>query len=200
MRELFVSELRYIQNILMQNLAVALDPVPSVVSEYHAPPTPRRKGPTFNRDFVLRFATHKELPKHQSYCSRILPNASGSEVFITVDAHTRQPFMTELVSGEAFGPKYYKQFIQQLEAEVERLQCKLLIEECNECRLFVINYEICFLLSVVGLCSAVEGEKTVLRNDNDARIVSYSDNGKLVCVDGWLKTQHGRSDWTLMAE
>lgn len=200
MRDLFLSEQRYIRNILLRNVGREWTPIRPVLSEYHAPPQLGPQQPRFNIDFVLRFVEPAAMPEHKSFCARVLPNTMGAEVFVTVDAATGQPVMTELDSGEAFPLKYFKLYTDLVESELANLKVPMHFQASGYCRVFVIEGDICFLSFPDDTAPAIRGEKVVLQDDDDSSIVSYVERNQLVCVDGWMKTNIPRSDGCLVAE
>lgn len=200
MRELFLSEQRYIRNILLQNVGREWSPRPTVLSEYHAPPRTGAKRPYFNADFVLRFVEPAVWPEHKSFCARVLPNTLGAEVFLTVNAATGQPLMTELDSGEAFPLKYFRRFTDEVERELAKLNAPMRFQASSYCRVFVVGSDICFLSFLDDILPSTRGNRLVLRDDGDASVISYVVGEQFVCVDGWMKTDVPSSDRFLVAE
>jgi hypothetical protein len=199
MRNLFVSERRYIRSVLRPHLAGEGDFDLRVVGEYYAPPRVAMPGPRFNLDFVLRFVEKDAIIDHNSYCARVLPGTLGAEVFVTVDAHTGQPLMTELDSGEAFGLKDLRRYVDQVEAELDRLEGSLRLRDCEYCRMFVIEGEICFLCFLEQPEPALRGRRDALRDDGAAALVCYREDGRVLGVDGWLKTEVPETDRYVVA-
>jgi hypothetical protein len=185
--------------MLLSNLGVDWQDFPPVVEEYHHPPRRPVRGRSFNTDYVLRFVPKGTLPAYRSFCARVLPCTMGAEVFLTVDANTLRPLLTELVSGEAFQLRDFKPHVELLEAELARLDISLTLRKCDYCRMFVIDDEICFLIFPVGLATEL-GARTMLRHDADSAIASHVVSRQLVCVDGWLRTEVCPSERILEAE
>src|ERR1700682_1384962 len=99
MRELFISEHRYIRNMLLRYRNVEfLDYGLVLVEEHSSQHSPTR--PRFNNDYMLQFVD--DLRNFESCSSTVLPNTSGADVFVTFDKHTSRPLRTELLAGEAF--------------------------------------------------------------------------------------------------
>ena len=117
MRELFISERRYIRNVLWKHAAVSLETSGPVVIEYYAPPRTASRV-RFNNDFSLQFVPNDKLVRFRSFGASILPNAMGVDVFVTVDEQTSQPLMTELLGGEAFSINYFKEHIEKVEVHL----------------------------------------------------------------------------------
>lgn len=200
MRDLFLSEQRYLRNTILRNLGRDLRQIGPVLSEYYAPPRRGPQHPHFNTDFVLRFVEQGSMPEHRSFCSRVMPNTMGAEVFVTVDAKTGQPLMTELDSGEAFSLKDFNPYIETIEFELTHLNLPLQFKATSYCRVFVIENDICFLAFPDDDVPVQRGNRNVLRDDAESSIISYATEGKLVCVDGWIKTDVAESEWHLVAE
>jgi hypothetical protein len=172
----------------------------SVVSEYYAPPELKAEGPRFNLDFVLRFVDEATMPEHRSFCAPVLPNTMGAEVFVTVDAVTGTPLMTELLSGEAFPLSYFESHVATVEAELAKQNMKISIAECAYLRIFVVSRDICFLFFPKELSPVLSGGRVNLRMDDEGVIDTYVLGNDLVCVDGWITTDVPNSEWQLVAE
>jgi hypothetical protein len=124
----------------------------------------------------------------------------GAEVFVTVDAETGRPLMTELDSGEAFSLKDFNPYIERIEFELGRLRLPMRFKASSYCRVFVIGDDICFLAYSDDVVPVNRENRNVLRTDIEASVVTYTVDDKLVCVDGWIKTDLVASEWFLVAE
>ena len=154
---------------------------PQVLDEYHCDPRRPVRGRAFNSDYLLCFTPKGDLPADfRSCCVRVLP--------LTIDGAIKEPIRVELLSGEAFQLKDFRPHADRLEAALAEVGVPLQLKRCKHCRMFVIEDEICFLVSPHGRTEGV-GLPTVLRRDNDAEIRSYSTAGQLQCLDGWLRTE-----------
>ena len=111
-RELFISERRYIRNVLWKQARVVLETSGPVVVEYYVPPRTSSRV-RFNNDFSLQFVSNERLASFKSLGSSILPNTVGVDVFVTVDEQTCQPLATELLGGEAFSMRYFKEHVEK---------------------------------------------------------------------------------------
>jgi hypothetical protein len=198
MRELFVSERRYIRNILWQRAKILWDTFDPVVLEYYAPPRTRCRV-RFNNDYFLRFVAAENLRETKSYGSPVLPNTLGADVFLTVDELTSRPLMTELLAGEAFSIKYFKEHIEKIEDSLARLSHRVQFRKCAYSRVFVIENDICFLAFPEMPAPAMRGNRQPLASGAEGSIVSYVDGTELVCVDGWIRTYVPSSEWKLEA-
>lgn len=199
MRDLFLSEQRYVGNIVLRHLGHECPRVGPVLSEYYAPPRRSLHDCHFNTDFVLRFVERGAMQDHQSFCARVMPNTMGAEVFVTVDTGTSQVLMTELDSGEAFSVDDFKPYVDLVESELAGLGFLIGFKSSRYCRVLVVENDICFLVFPDEPEPVMRGAKKVLRKEAKSEIVSYTDD-HLVCVDGWIHTTTPDSEWILAAE
>jgi hypothetical protein len=110
-----------------------------------------------------------------------------------------EPALTELIAGEAFQLKDFRPHVERLQAALYELGIDLKLKRCQQIRMFVIENEICFLIYPNGRTGSV-GPATVVRNDHDGEIRTYSTADQLVCLDGWLRTEVEPRDLYLDSE
>ena len=144
MRRPFISEERFIRNVLSRHGHVTLPKLGDIVEEYYAD-FPNSRGVRFNNDFVLQFVPHGKLANFASHCVSILPNTLGSELFVVFDKRTSMPLRTELMGGGAFPAKHFKKYIDRIEAELSALALQIDLRGGAYCRIFVVGNDICFL-------------------------------------------------------
>lgn len=199
MRELFTSEKRYIQNILWKKAKIRLENN-VVVAEYYAPPR-SPTGVRFNTDYFLQFVPDDERKhiKTKSYCVNVLPNTVGVDVFVTIDEQSSQLVMTELLGGEAFPMKYFKEHIENIENRLARLSHPIDLRRSSYCRIFVIENDICFLAFPNHTMPVVRGEREPLCADAESLIVCSKEAGNIVYLDGWIQTYVAESNRKLEA-
>jgi len=198
MRDLFVSEQRYIRNLLWHWTKTKLKSFDPIVTEYYAPPR-SSSGIRFNNDFFLQFISSDKLQNIKSFNASILPNTIGADIFLTVDRNTCTPLRTELLAGEAFSIKYYKEYVGQIEKRLSQLSHQVHLNKCAYLRIFVIENDICFLAFPQETTPVMRGEKHILSNDEESVIVSSSENDEVVYFDGWIRTQVIESEHKLVA-
>lgn len=201
MRSLFVSEQRYIRNVLLQHRHIDADAVSfgKVLLEYYPPSRrPARHRFKFNCDFMLQF--DERLDNCKSCCTSILPNTLGADVFVTFDEVTSRPLRTELLGGDAFSIEYYRDYIEQVEVCLSRLSYPVSIRQCRYVRIFVIENDICFLAFPHDDAPVMKGRTRALSSDDSASSITCSlDGSRLVYIDGWLRTSVAYSDEKLLA-
>jgi hypothetical protein len=197
-RELFISERRYIRNVVWKQAQIPLETMGPVTVEYYAPPrTPSRVR--FNNDFMLQFVPHDRLVKFKSFGAQILPNTLGVDVFVTVDQQTFQPLMTELLGGEAFPIKYFREHIEKVEDRLDRLLCPINLRRTSYCRVFVVENDICFLAFKNDNVPVVKGRRELLCENAESSIARGLEGRELIYVDGWIRTDVVESERKLEA-
>ena len=198
MRELFISERRYIRNVLWEQSRVSLETSGPVVVEHYAPPRTSSRV-RFNNDFSLQFVPSERLVRFKSVGASILPNTIGVDVFVTIDEQTSQPLMTELLGGEAFSLKYFKEHVDKVEERLAKLSHPINLRRTSYCRIFVIGNDICFLAFLNNEIPAIRGERELLCADAESSIACSMEGGDLVYVDGWIGTYVAESERKLEA-
>jgi hypothetical protein len=199
MRGMFLSEKRCVRNTLLRHRSVEFDQFEDVMIEHYSPPR-FSTGGHFNLDYYLQFVEDAAIRNCRSFCARVLPNTMGAEVFVTIDKDTSRLLRMELLCGEAFPIKYFRQHIDQIEDELRRLSVSVRLGRSAYCRVFVIENDICFLAFPSDSSPVMRGEKRVLHSSAESAIECYVDSGDLVCVDGWIRTHVADSEWKLVAE
>src|SRR5262249_24923165 len=157
-RELFVSERRYIRNMLLRHRGVEVSTFPVVVTEEYGPVRGEPSG--FNDDFALQF--RERMTNFQTCLETILPNTLGADLCVTYDVETSQPLRTELMGGGAFSSAYYKRYIAEVEMALDRLSWPIDLRACAYCRVFVIEGDICFLAFPRDSSPVVRGATQIL--------------------------------------
>jgi hypothetical protein len=198
MRELFLSDQRVIRNILFRYRTYEFERFENVVTEHYSPSRTSSKS-RFNLDFYLQFVEDCEIKNCQSFCARVLPNTLGAEVFLTVDEETSRPLRIELLCGEAFPIRFFGDFVQQVENKLTQLSVSVKLDRCAYCRIFVIEDDICFLAFPKEPTPIARGESHLLDVGTESSIACRIDAGDIVCVDGWIRTIVGDSEWKLVA-
>lgn len=198
MRELFLSERRYIANIVRQRTGTTLNRFDPVLLEHYAQPR-SRSVTRFNNDFFLQFVPQGTLTNHESYSTTILPNTIGADVFVTIQKETRRLLRTELLSGEAFPIRYFEEYCQQIEERLKSCGHRLRLAECAYCRVFVIQNDICFLVFPAEKSPIVSGNTRLLCSDSDLAIQCASDSHGIICFDGWIHTSVAVSEQKMVA-
>jgi hypothetical protein len=199
-RELFISERRYIQNVLWNRAQVRFESSGPVMVEHYAPPRTAAQV-RFNNDYFLQFVSNddRQIINSKAYCAPVLPNTLGVDVFVSVDERTSQPFMTELLGGEAFSMKYFKEHIEKIESRLAQLSRPIELRRTSYCRIFVIENEICFLAFPNEPAPVVRGEAELLCANAESTIACSTDEAGIVYVDGWIRTFVAESDRKLEA-
>lgn len=188
-RELFISEHRYISNIVWKHSGLRPETIGLVVREYYAPSRTSSKV-RFNNDYFLDVSPDERMKpgRKKALVAPILPNTLGVDVFVTVDAETLQPLMTELLGGEAFSPSYFKEHIEVVEGRLAELSHPVNLRRSSYCRMFVIENDICFLVFPKESCPTMRGRTELLLADTNSSIQCGFDAAGLVYVDGWIRT------------
>jgi hypothetical protein len=200
MRPLFISEQRYIRNTLWHWTKTEFKDFDPVVQEYYTPPR-SPSGIRFNNDYTLQFVSSNQLKRQcKSYGATILPNTIGVDVFVTVDEQTSQPVMTELLGGEAFSMKYFKEHVQKVEDRLAELSHPVELRRTSYCRIFVIENDICFLAFPNAATPIIRGQRELLFADADSSIACSMEGSDLVYVDGWTRTYVAESERKLEAQ
>lgn len=199
-RELFISEYRYIENILSKWTDVKRSMIGSVILENHCPVHGESRI-AFNNDYSLQFASADKLVelKAVAFSAPVLPNTLGADVFLLVDEDTSQVLETELLGGQSFQMHYFKEHIEKIEEYLSRLSCPLKLRRTKYCRIFVIENDICFLAFPNDALPVVRGDKKLLSATEDSTIACAMDGDELVYVDGWIRTHVPASEWKLEA-
>jgi hypothetical protein len=198
MRELFISERRFIRNVLSKQSQDYVEMSGPVVVEYYAPP--RKRSPLrFNNDFSLQFVPSEQLANFKSFGAAILPNTVGVDVFVTVDEETSQLLMAELLGGEAFSARFFKEHIEKIESRLTQLSCPIELRRASYCRIFVIENEICFLAFPNEPMPVVRGKTELLSADAESSIACSRDREGIVYLDGWIRACVSDSDRKLEA-
>jgi hypothetical protein len=199
MRELFISERRYIENVISKCMGLRRQVSGRVAREYYAPPRSTSKV-RFNNDYFLELASGRSSGvTSRSYGAVILPNTIGVDVFVTVDQQTFQPLMTELLGGEAFSLRYFKEHVDKVEDRLAELSRPVKLRRTSYCRVFVIENDICFLAFPNDVAPIVRGTRQVLYDGAESSIECSLEGGELVYVDGWIRTDVAESDRKLEA-
>jgi hypothetical protein len=200
MRELFLSEHRYINNILREFTGIGMQASDSIVREYYAPPRTRSRL-RFNNDYSLEFVSEEDRSKvaTKAYGSVILPNTLGVQVFLVVDARTSKPLMTELLGGEAFPIKYFKEHVEKIEDRLTQLSCPINFHRTSYCRIFVVGCDICFLAFPNDANPTVRGKQELLSANEESSIACSVEQAEIVYVDGWIRTEVSESNRKLEA-
>ena len=189
MRQLFISERRYIQSILQRWTGCLLKVDDAVVLEQYAPPRTTSKV-RFNNDYWLQLVSDDERARMDGkcYCAPVLPNTLGADVFIHVEARTLRPFLTELLAGEAFSMKYFKEHVEKIEDHLARLGHAVALRRTAYCRIFVIENDICFLAFPKDPVPVAHGRRQLLSADAESSIACAVEGPDIVYVDGWIRT------------
>jgi hypothetical protein len=193
MRDLFISEQRYIRNIVWKYTQFLPKTCHPVVVEYYAPPRTSSRV-RFNNDFRLQFVPSDRLINFKSFGAHVLPNTLGIDVFVTVDQQTSEPLMTELLGGEAFSIEYFKEHVEKVEHRLAELSHPINLRQVSYCRIFVIENDICFLAFPNGATPVVGGKREVLCADATSSIACGIEGDELVYVDGWIRTNVPESE------
>jgi hypothetical protein len=135
----------------------------------------------------------------KSFGASILPNTIGADVFVTVDEQTSQPLMTELLGGEAFSLKYFKEHVEKVEDRLAELSHPIDLRRTSYCRIFVIENDICFLAFPNDAIPVIRGERELLVADVESSIACSMEGADLVYVDGWIRTYVAESERKLEA-
>lgn len=199
MRDLFLSEARFIENMILREGIGSVRTPDRVAIEYYAPPR-TSKAISFNSDFFLQFVEMEDLKDFRSVCCPVRPNTMGAEVFLTLDKMTGAPLRAELIAGEAFEAEYFSSEIERIEREVSRTGISVNIAQSKYARVFIVENEICFLVFPDEPEPTMRGKRVALTEGIESSIMSYVARDKLVCVDGWIKTEVAASEWFLVAE
>lgn len=198
MRELFISERRYIHNVLRKHAIASLEASDIVVAEYYAPARTSSRT-RFNNDFSLHLVPMDRIDRFKSCCAGILPNTIGVDVFVTIDDHTGKPLMTELLGGEALPITYYDEHIEKVEMQLSLLSRPIRFRKTLYCRVFVIENDICFLAFPNHSTPVVRGRHEILYTSSESSIGCSMEGGDVVYVDGWIRTNIVESEVLLEA-
>ena len=196
MRELFVSERRYIRNMLLRYRNIEIAEFGKVLVEEYSPPRVHAQT-RFNNDYVLQFV--KDLSNFESCCASVLPNTLGAELFLTFDRDTFRPLRTELLAGEAFPVRFFKHYIEIIEERLCRLSQNIQLRKCAYCRILVIENDICFLAFPNEEVPIALGEKGILCSDSESLIECSMKDNRVLCIDGWFRTEVIQSNRKLVA-
>jgi len=196
MRSLYLSERRFIRNLLLRHRGAEPSEYGQVMTEGYYPRRNLHRS-RFNNDFELRFVS--KLTEYECCHTTVLPNTYGADLFLTFDSRTLQPLMTELMDGEAFPIRYYKRFVAEIEAQLKSLGQRVAIRRCAYSRIFVIEGDICFLAFPRESVPVIRGVQQMLHSDANMSIACAVEAGSLVYVDGWIRTDVAASDWKLIA-
>jgi len=198
MRELFISERRYLENVLRMQGHEFGNIGEHLVSEFYSPPR-TSSIPRFNNDFSLYFVPNDCIVNCKSYCAPILPNAMGADVFVTVDSESGMLLMSELLGGEAFPIAYYQQYVEIVEARLEQLSNPVNFRRTSYCRTFVVDNDICFLAFLSDNTPVPRGKKRNLFVNADSSIVCGVGEDGMIYVDGWIRSHVAQSDKVIEA-
>src|SRR5262245_57190385 len=113
MRQLFISESRTLQSVIKSKWNVSITHFDHAVKAIFV--EPRLPGaPRFNVDFVLEFV-ERPLPAANTACASvsILPNCIGPSVNVLVDTVSYRPLLFELMFGDSFEIKYFKEHVKK---------------------------------------------------------------------------------------
>ena len=200
MRNLFISEQRYICNILRECAGVHVQTCDPVINEYYAPPR-AKSSVRFNNDYFLKLVSEECLSAAttKAYGALIHPNLLGVHVFLVVDEKTSKPLMTELLGGEAFSLKYFQEHVEKIEDQLAQLSHPIKLRQTSYCRIFVIENDICFLAFPYSSTPIVRGERKVLCADADSSIECSMEGTDIIYVDGWIRTHVAESEIKLEA-
>ena len=198
MRELFLSEQRYVSNIIRSKTGVTLQHFDPVLVEYYEQPR-RQSANHFNTDFFLQFVPQGKLGDPDVYSTTILPNTIGADIFVAVEQKTLRLLRTELLFGDAFSIEYYSEFCQKIEERLELYGYRFRLTKCAYCRVFVIENDICFLVFPTEKTPIASLDKRVLCSESDATIQYAIDRDGVVYFDGWIRTLVIKSEQMVIA-
>jgi hypothetical protein len=200
LRELFISERRYISNILWKCAGLHLETNDPVVREYYAQPR-TASSVRFNNDYFLEFASNEYIKTAttKAYGAVILPNTLGVHAFVLVDDQTSRPLMTELLGGEAFSLRHFKDHADKVEGRLAQLSRPIDLRRTSYCRIFVIENDICFLAFRNDALPVVRGKRELLCDDAESLIACSTEEADIVYVDGWIRTDVAESERKLEA-
>lgn len=184
----FVSEQKAIENSLhLHGLNCDVERL-DIACEVIAPPRTKSHS-RFNNDFSLFLKPPDEWRNIKCFGEKVLPNSSGVDLFVTVDEETSYPLLVELLGGEAFPIKWFREHIDRVECVLEALSRPVTLRRACYCRVLVIGGVICFLAFPFH-DSPVRGIRASLICENDdARITCAVKGAEVLYVDGWIKTK-----------
>ena len=125
----------------------------------------------------------------EAYCTSVLPNTLGSDIFVSLDKHSLAPVRTELLTGDAFPLRYFKEYIEIIEYHMDKLSHPITIRNASYCRIFVIDNSISFLAFTNDSLPVMRGKRQQLCSDACASVVCAKDSVSLVYVDVWIRTE-----------
>ncbi len=216
MRTLFLSEKRCISNLMEEKWGVRMQSEPQVLKEYLAESSKSTKRPNFNRDFSLDFVEDfTEWRDREGTMNTALPNTFGTDLYLFVETHTLNPLHFELMFGEAFSIRYYAPYIDHIEAAVrEAVLGREGMDKCSQqallrrmplkksacARVLVVGGDICFLYFSTEVVPVMRGTRLDMVQSDDRHIACHLDCEKLVCFDGWIRTEIAASERVLVAQ
>ncbi len=216
MRALFASETRCISNLLQMQWKKQFHSAPEIVSEYITEPSGSSGKPLFNCDFTLEFVERPIPPlAHLVALASVLPRALGAELFLVVEKHTLSPLMLELIGGPAFPIEHYAPYVHVVEATIGRILGNhqqrrrewpfgnvvdaIPIRKAAFARVLVVGKDVTFLYFPHDTRPVMCGQRINLASSDSQHIDCYLDEGRVVCFDGWVRTNVVRGEHTLVA-
>lgn len=205
MRPLFLFEQKTINAVLEPALGLNV-PLPSdVVFEWYDAPT--LDHPQFNRDFCVGFTQRSTMQSTRSYCSAILPNTIGSDVFLTVERETNRPLMLEQMFGAAFSISYFRKYVEEIEYVLKQGSAEIFqdfsVARCRMAHVLVVNSIVCFLLCPHDATPRYSGERRIVVDAPSGHIDYAAADGRIAYIDGWLSTsveENNRRLWAYEQE
>jgi hypothetical protein len=141
----------------------------------------------------------------------------GADVFLAVDRDCQRPLSLQLILGEAFPIRLFKDYIEQVESQIASAvsgepslvallgsDCRadeLRVSKSSYCRVIVAVSDICFLW-----CRSRERpvrgglQPVIVRDDSGGQIVFHSYETHVEIVDGWVSGVVRDADTVLVAE
>ena len=160
-----------------------------VVKEDYAEPREDGKKDWFNTDFTIWFSD--AIPSEEelvSVCIPVKPQTIGAEVFVTVTENA-EPFLIELLGGEAFPKNYFSDELDVIERELEILKKDkevdvMALGKARFIRVFDLGNKIAFLASdITDISSLLELDSMCICHRNITIDMRIADSGE-VLIDG----------------
>lgn len=174
----------------------------------------------FNEDYSLQFIERSQLDdKCKSAFSAILPFASGAELFVMVDELTGRLCIAELLGGEVFSAKYFRQFLTLLAVALQSAELPAHVDgpiypgistrkpvawrqllDWPVIYAWIIRGELCFFLGDRQVWTARDSvaHPVDLRCNNNSHFVAHLSGGRIVAIEGWMSVPVSESEWKLM--
>lgn len=176
---------------------------------------------SFNEDYMVLFVDQETLAQgHKSAVASLLPDVVGADVFVTTDPVTKKIVLINLLGGEVFPPRQYRQYLSKLAVALAGLECPLDVEVPLYPGLslatpvswrklitwpvvyaWVIHGELCFFLGERQVWAARDAgaQRLDLRFEDDSHFVAHIDSGRIAAIEGWMRVPVFESEWKLMA-